>query len=69
MCMRILYMCVDIHWIYSLSDSGVDLLSRSPILGWQLTLLLLNMTCIVLAKSEDPDQLASALFVIKHVNF
>ena len=42
-----------------------------------LTLLLLNTTCIVLANSVDPDQLASseanwsgsALFVIKYVNF
>ena len=42
-----------------------------------LTLLLLNMTCPVLANSEDPDQLASeeanwsgsALYVIKYVNF
>ena len=42
-----------------------------------LTLLLLNMTCHVLANSVDPDQLAfeeangsgSALFVIKYVNF
>ena len=41
-----------------------------------LTLLLLNMTCSVLANSVDPDQLASeeakssgsALFVIKHMN-
>ena len=36
-------------------------------------LLLLNMTCPVLANSVDPDQLASesgsALFVIKYVNF
>ena len=42
-----------------------------------LTLLLLNMTCPVLANSVDPDQLASeeaiwsgsALFNIKYVNF
>ena len=42
-----------------------------------LTLILLNTTCPVLAKSVDPDQLASeeanwsgsALFVIKYVNF
>ena len=42
-----------------------------------LTILLLNMTCPVLAKSEDPDQVASGeanwsrsvLFVIKYVNF
>ena len=42
-----------------------------------LTLLLLTMTCPVLANSVDPDQLASqeanwsgsALFVIKYVNF
>ena len=41
-----------------------------------LVLLLLNMTCPVLANSVDPDQLASeanwsrsALFVIKYVNF
>ena len=42
-----------------------------------LILLLLNMTCPVLANSVDPDQLASedtnlsgsALFVIKYVNF
>ena len=42
-----------------------------------LTLLLLNTTCPVLANSVDPDQLAfeeanrsgSALFVIKYVNF
>ena len=42
-----------------------------------LTLLLLNMTCPVLANSVDPDQLASeeanwsgsAVFVIKYVNF
>ena len=41
-----------------------------------LTLLLLNMTCPVLANSVDPDQLASeeansgsGLFVIKYVNF
>ena len=42
-----------------------------------LTLLMLNMTCPVLANSVDPDQLASeeanwsesALFVIKYVNF
>ena len=42
-----------------------------------LTLLLLNMTCPVLANSVDPDQLVSeeanwsgfALFVIKYVNF
>ena len=42
-----------------------------------LTLLLLSMTCPVLANSVDPDQLASeeanwsgsALFVIKYVNF
>ena len=41
------------------------------------TLLLLTMTCPVLANSVDPDQLASeeanwsgsALFVIKYVNF
>ena len=43
----------------------------------KLTLLLLNMTCPVLANSVDPDQLASseanwsgsALFVIKYMNF
>ena len=43
----------------------------------QLTLLLLNTTCPVLANRVDPDQLASeeanwsgsALFVIKYVNF
>ena len=43
----------------------------------KLTLLLLNMTCPVLANSVDPDQLASSeaiqsgsvLFVIKYVNF
>ena len=43
----------------------------------QLNLLLLNMTCPVLANSVDPDQLASeeanwsgsALLVIKYVNF
>ena len=42
-----------------------------------LTLLLLNTTCPVLANSVDPNQLASeeanwsgsALFVIKYVNF
>ena len=42
-----------------------------------LTVLLLNMTCPVLANSKDPYQLASeeanwsgsALFVIKYVNF
>ena len=41
-----------------------------------LTLLLLNMTCPVLANNADPDQLASeanwsrsALFIIKYVNF
>ena len=42
-----------------------------------LTLLLLNTTCLILANSVDPDQLASeeanwsgsALFVIKCVNF
>ena len=42
-----------------------------------LTLLLLNMTCPVLANSVDPDQLASekanwsgsAQFVIKYVTF
>ena len=42
-----------------------------------LTLLLLNTSCLVLANSVDPDQLASeeanwsgsALFVIKYVNF
>ena len=34
-----------------------------------LTILLLNKTCPVLANSVDPDQLASALFVIKYVNF
>ena len=42
-----------------------------------LTLLLLNTTCPVLAHSADPDQLASeeanwsgsALWVIKYVNF
>ena len=39
-----------------------------------LTLLLLSMTCPVLANSVDPDQLASdwsesALFAIKYVNF
>ena len=42
-----------------------------------LTILLLNTTCPVLAKSVNPDQLASeeanwsgsALFVIKYVNF
>ena len=42
-----------------------------------LTLLLLNTTCPVLANSEDPDQLGSeeaiwsgsALFIIKYVNF
>ena len=41
------------------------------------TLLLLSMTCPVLANSVDPDQLASseanwsgsALFIIKYVNF
>ena len=44
---------------------------------YKLTLLLLNMTCPVLANSVDSDQLASeeanwsgsALFVIKYVNF
>ena len=59
---------------------------RSPLMAKQLpvalddtcrlTLLLLNMTCPVLANSVDPDQLASeeanrsgsALFVIKHMN-
>ena len=42
----------------------------------ELTLLLLNTTCPVLANSKDPDQLASednlsgsALLVIKYVNF
>ena len=43
----------------------------------ELTLLLLNTTCLVLTNSVDPDQLASeeanwsgsALFVIKYVNF
>ena len=48
-----------------------------PIIFWFLTLLLLNMTCPVLANSVDPDRLASeeanwsgsALFVIKYVNF
>ena len=35
----------------------------------RLTLLLLNMTCPVLANSVDPDQLGSALFFIKYVNF
>ena len=44
------------------------------ILSLNLTLLLLNTTCPVLANSVDPDQLASswsgsALFVIKYVNF
>ena len=47
------------------------------VLNIVLTLLLLNMTCPVLANSVDPDQLASeeanwsgsALFVIKCVNF
>ena len=34
-----------------------------------LTLLLLNTTPPVLTNSVDPDQLASALFVIKYVNF
>ena len=42
-----------------------------------LTLLLLHTTCLVLANSVDPDQLASeeanwsefALFVIKYVSF
>ena len=42
-----------------------------------LTLLLLNMTCPVLANSIDPDQLASeeanwsgsTLFIIKYVDF
>ena len=42
-----------------------------------LALLLLNTTCLVLANSVNPDQLASeeanwsgsALFVIKYVNF
>ena len=37
-----------------------------------LTLLLLNTTCPDLAKSVDPDQLAStgsALSIIKYVNF
>ena len=42
-----------------------------------LTLLLLNTTCPVLANSVDPDELVSeeanwsgsALFVIKYVNF
>ena len=42
-----------------------------------LTLLLLNMTCPVLANSVDPDQFASeeanwfgsALFIIEYVNF
>ena len=46
-------------------------------LSYELTLLLLNTTCPVLANSVDPDQLASeeanwsgsALFVIKNVNF
>ena len=45
--------------------------------GEELTLLLLNTSCPVLANSVDPDQLASeeaswsesALFVIKYVNF
>ena len=40
----------------------------------ELTLLMLIMSCTVLANSADPDQLASegsgsALFVIKYVNF
>ena len=30
---------------------------------------MLNTTCPILANSVDPDQLASALFVIKYVNF
>ena len=36
-----------------------------------LTLLLLSMTCPILANSVDPDQLASesALFIINYVNF
>ena len=46
-------------------------------LSVSLTLLLLNTTCLGLANSVDPDQLASseanwsgsALFVIKFVNF
>ena len=42
-------------------------------LDFGLTLLLLNTTCPVLANSVDSDQLvsseASALFVIKYVNF
>ena len=48
-----------------------------PLSQYDLTLLLLNTTCPVLANSVDPDQLASeeanwsgsALFVMKYVNF
>ena len=59
------------------SDHQLDVhLTKLPRLA-NLTLLLLNMTCPVLANSADPDQLASeeanwsgsALFVIKYVNF
>ena len=57
-----------------LTFSGIYLRMYDSI---SLTLLLLNTTCLVLANSVDPDQLASeeanwsgsALFDIKFVNF
>ena len=57
--------------------SGDKFWSLYLLFKYMLTLLLLSMTCPVLANSVDPDQLASeeanwsgsALFVIKYVNF
>ena len=65
---------MTINGLYNLYSFCLD----TTIKGYILTLLLLTMTCPVLANSVDPDHLASkeeanwsgsALFVIKYVNF
>ena len=68
-------------WLANLTETATTdmlmLCNIFPILSLQLTLLLLNTACPVLANSVDLDQLASeeanwsgsALFVIKYVNF
>ena len=61
----------------STDSTGGSIVSEEMVLNGDLTLLLLNMSCSILANSVDPDQLASeeanwsgsALFVIKYVNF
>ena len=69
------------RYLYPNSDTPIETLFEGyTTLGrfnfhiLNLTLLLLNMTCPVLANSVDPGQLEanwseSALFVIKYVNF